>query len=473
MRISSVLTILALVGAAPAAARADDTVAAQKAQMTTAEQLFDAKLYTAALFEVAKVLENPTHPSFDAGARLLAKLGGVIPDPYVVAERASLFDDRTIERAKGDPMLASELAYLAGLYRRRERRTDEALQMFAKVAPSSPRYVHAQLMAAATGVERRRTVQPLKSLQETIAALDRGAVVPGADSGLVRDTANLGIARLFHSTGIAIDDDDNQLHAEPVHLSVAILFLNRVDPTGPLFGESLYEKAWLYFVAGDYPHALGAIKALQSPAFRGEHLAEVSVLEGLTYFSSCDFDRAGKIVASVGATWRPVRDELAILLARLDAKSPPSVVEAFAKSALPETRDILERVLKSRRLARSVAFERVAVADMERWRAMPATFRDSRAGGAARDAIASTTDIAVAEVAAILRGEVERARDDLDEHVRDAMKVLIDVTAAKRGQLEGAIAGGSSADAPPTAPLKLHHLSMPIDGARVRDPGAY
>ena len=67
----------------------------------------------------------------------------------------------------------------------------------------------------------------------------------------------------------------------------------------------------------------------------------------------------------------------------------------------------------------------------ERFKKAPAAFRDSPLGSDVKDALQLARDLAVRNAGQLARERYQRNLDELNEHLRDASKILIDITAAR------------------------------------------
>jgi hypothetical protein len=72
----------------------------------------------------------------------------------------------------------------------------------------------------------------------------------------------------------------------------------------------------------------------------------------------------------------------------------------------------------------------------------------------------------------LAKDRYQRGLDELNEHLRDSAKILIDITAAQRNQLDQAIAGGqltrADGEANRVKPDE-EHIVWPFDGEYWRD----
>jgi hypothetical protein len=102
----------------------------------------------------------------------------------------------------------------------------------------------------------------------------------------------------------------------------------------------------------------------------------------------------------------------------------------------------------------------------------PANFRDSSLGNDVKDANELARDIAVRGAGQLARERYQRNLDELAEHLRDSAKILIDITAAQRNQLDQAIAGSQVSVEESKANIvrpDAEHFIWPFSGEYWRD----
>ena len=102
----------------------------------------------------------------------------------------------------------------------------------------------------------------------------------------------------------------------------------------------------------------------------------------------------------------------------------------------------------------------------------PPAFRDSPLGNDVKDALQLARDIAIRNAGQLARERYQRNLDELNEHLRNSAKILIDITAAQRNQLDQAIAGSQVTQAESKANIVKpdeEHVLWPFNGEYWRD----
>ena len=133
---------------------------------------------------------------------------------------------------------------------------------------------------------------------------------------------------------------------------------------------------------------------------------------------------------------------------------------------------VVELALSDRQLLRNIEYVRVLDDEGNRFKKAPASFQESTLGNDVKDALQLARDIAVRNAGQLAKDRYQRNLDELNEHLRDSAKILIDITAAQRNQLDQAIAGGQVTAAESKANIVKpdeEHVIWPFNGEYWRD----
>ncbi len=457
----------------------DDEGNKQLAQYHLAISLYRLKFYQAAYAYFSEISDKPNHLKFNETLLWLSKLATDLPEPADIVERVGKYNDDQIARFNNPNQrdLYWQLNYLLGRYKYRNRQYEDALRLFGKVGRQSKYYVQAQFFSGISNVQLRKSVPAVQSFQRIVAAIDEG-VVGVEDESRMRDLAFLSMARTYYSASIRLDEN-NSPTIDGQKLSAAVKYWNRVDVASEYWLDGLFEESWAYFMAGDYSHALGNIHTLEAPYFPKSYYPEAGVLKAVIYFANCQYDDATAIVAQFQQKYQPIYNDLSDVLKRFKGENQEEPFYKFMKSVRdgkadlkPRIKPIVENALSDRQLLRNLEY--VAALDKEnaRFKAAPPSFQTSTLGGDVKDALALARDIAVRNAGQLAKDRYQRNLDELNEHLRDSAKILIDITAAQRNQLDQAIAGGQVTAAESKANIVKpdeEHIIWPFDGEYWRD----
>ncbi len=463
----------------------DDEGNKQLAQYHLAIALYRMKLYQAAYAIFSEIADKPNHLKFNETLLWLSKLATDLPEPADIVERVGKYNDAQIEKFNNSNQrdLYWQLNYLLGRYKYRNRQYEDALRNFARVGRESKYYVQGQFFSGISYVQLRKSVPAVQSFQRIVGAIDEG--VEGVeDESRMRDLAFLSMARTYYSASVRLDEN-NSPTIDSQKLSAAVKYWNRVDVASEYWLDALFEESWAYFMAGDYPHALGNIHTIQAPYFPNSHYPEAEILKAVIYFSNCQYDDAQVIVAQFQGKYQPIYDDLNKQLSRFKGDNQEEAFYKFLKDVeddkekgtnkaglTPKTKIIVENALSDRQLLRNLEYVKALDDETARFKGKPSTFQTSPLGNDVKDSLQLARDLAVRNAGQLARDRYQRNLDELNEHLRNGAKILIDITAAQRNQLDVAIQGSQVTQAESKANIVKpdeEHVIWPFDGEYWRD----
>ncbi|MGK3994678.1 tetratricopeptide repeat protein [Sorangium sp. So ce1024] len=458
----------------------DDEGNRQIAQYHLAIALYRLQFYQASYAIFSQIADKPNHLKFNETLLWLSKLATQLPEPADIIERVGKYKTEQIARFNNPQQrdLYWQLNYLLGRYKYRNRNYEEAISLFAKVDPKSKYYVQAQFFSGISYVQLRKSVPAVKSFQRIVQAIDDG--VEGVeDEARMRDLAFLSMARTYYSASVRLDDN-NVPTIDAAKLSAAVKYWNRVDVASEYWLDSLFEQSWAYFMAGLYPQALGNIHTIESPYFPNSFYPEADILKAVVAFTICQYGDATIIVAKMKKKYEPIKKELEAILNRFQGEGNEERFFQFLKDVSagkgnlsPTVRPIVENALSDRQLRRNMEYVRVLDEEAERFKKAPANFRNSPVGSDVTDALEFARSLAIRNAGTLGRERYQRNLDELNEHLRDSAKILIDITAAERNKLDQQVVSGqlSKEDALTYGVVKPddEHVLWPFDGEYWRD----
>jgi hypothetical protein len=337
--------------------------------------------------------------------------------------------------------------------------------------------VKAQFFSGISNVQLRKSVPAVQSFQKIVGAIDEGA--EGVeDESRMRDLAFLSMARTYYSASIRLDES-NSPSIDTQKLSAAVKYWNKVDVGSEYWLDGLFEESWAYFMAGDYSHALGNVHTIQAPYFPNSYYPEAEVLKAVIYFANCQYEDATVIVARFQEKYQPIYNDLSAVLKRFQGDNQEEAFFKFLKEVRdqkadvpPRIKTVVENALSDRQLLRNLQYVQVLDDEGARFKKSSSNFQDSPLGNDTKDALQLARDIAVRNAGQLAKDRYQRNLDELSEHLRDSAKVLIDITAAQRGELDKVIAGSQVTREESKANIVKpdeEHVIWPFDGEYWRD----
>ncbi|MFO0758907.1 MAG: hypothetical protein U0359_20610 [Byssovorax sp.] len=386
----------------------------------------------AALTRFAGVLDHPNHPRFGESLRAVIELA----EGREQQERMAGYLDHVSETAvlgfdtPADHALYQRLRYLQGLSLYHRGHLEESILALEKLDSTSPYRLLGHFVSGASYIQLRKAVGAARSFFKVIEALDD----PRPADIYLRDLAKLSLARTYYSSNHYIDAPcaptiDGQ------RLGQAVKYYNRIPQESPLFPDALFESSWGYFMAGDYPHALGNLQSITSGYFAETLYPEVEILRGLIFYTVCRYEDALTVIARFERRYRPIRVGLAALLDSLGGEGQDEAVLDHlgalrrGRDRLPDTLvPFANRVRENRPVAREEARLAAIAAEEARLAQAPARLRGSALGAELGDTLRLARRAAARDLAARVRRVYQDHLDDLDRQLHAARTLLIDVS---------------------------------------------
>jgi hypothetical protein len=426
----------------------DDEGNKEIAQFNLAKSLYKLKFFQGAYSLFSEIADRPNHLKYNETLLWLAKLATDLPEPADIIERVGKYNEEHVAKFNNGEQqeIYWQLNYLLGRYRYRNGQFPEAMALLEKVDRRSKYYVQAQFFNGVTNVQMRQSKPAVEAFERILGAIEEGDVEV-EDEARMRDLAYLSMARTFYSASVTVDENTNAPTVDQTRLSAAVKYWNKVDVASEYWLDALFEESWAYFMAGDYQHALGNIHTLEAPYFPHSYYPEADVLKAVIYFANCQYDDALTIVAKFRFRFEPIRDELVKILDKFKGENTEDEFYKFLKDVRddkaqldPKVAPIVKTSLSDRQLLRNLEYVRQLDEEEGRFKKAPASFKDAKVADLVKDSVHDARELAIRNAGNLARGRYQRNLQDLNEQLRNGQKILVDITAAKRNELDQAIA---------------------------------
>jgi hypothetical protein len=337
--------------------------------------------------------------------------------------------------------------------------------------------VQSKFFEGITHVQKRESVPAVKAFNAIIEALPDAEGVD--DKARMQDLAHLSMARTYYSASVRLDDSGIP-KIDPKKLSAAVKFWNRVDVASEYWLDALFEQSWAYFMAGDYPHALGNIHTIESPYFPNSFYPEAKVLNAVISFTVCQYEDATTTVARMKKRYEPIRKELDAILEKYKGDETGQQFFKFLtdvrdnKAKLSkEIEPVVQNALSDRQLLRNIEYVKLLDKEAALFKAQPASFRDSDLGSDITDSLDLARELAIRNAGTLAKDRYERYLEELNEHLRNSQKILIDIVNAERNKLDEKVLKGQvskeDTDIYGVVTPDEEHVLWPFDGEYWRD----
>ena len=190
---------------------------------------------------------------------------------------------------------------LRGLEAQRTGRLELAESLLRSISPASPLAPRARYALGIVLSDPRRPGGP--RMQAALDELQAVLGYPGGgDQGAeTRALAQLAIARVLY--GLRQD-------------GASAAAYDRVPRAARVWPESLFERGYPRFRAGDDGGALGTVYATRAPQLRSSFLPEARILEATVLFHACLYGETRNVLDGFTATYRPLSERLRALADR-------------------------------------------------------------------------------------------------------------------------------------------------------------
>lgn len=425
----------------------DDKGNKQLAQYFLAISLYNLQFFEASFINFKIISSNKNHLKFKETLLWLAKLSTQLPEPAGIISVVGKYSEEEVARFNNNDQrdLYWQLNYMLGRHNYTGRQSETAIRLFQKVGRESKFYIPAQFYTGVSYVNLRKSIPAVQAFQRVEKAIAEGA--PVDDPGRMRDLAFLSMARTYYSASVTIDSRTDTPRVNAERLSAAVKYWNRVDTGSEYWLDALFEESWAYFMAGDYPRALGNVHTIQSPYFPAAFYPETDILKAMVYFSNCNYQAARIVVARFLWKYKPIAAELDKIKARFKGESKDADFYEFllkvraGNANLPASvKGIVEISLSDRELLRHIEYVKHLDKEIARYQASPASFRSSPFGEQIKGLLKGFRKKAVERAGELASKRFERTQKELGEQLRNGTKINIDITAAERAKLNKKLA---------------------------------
>ncbi len=438
----------------------DDEANRQRAEFFMGKALFQLKFYSASASYFDRIVQKgQAHRYYHKTLQWLASLSQYLPETAGILEKIGKYSREDLE----SPALASvrdQLFYLLGRYHYTKGNFKDALDLFQAVPENSEFFARAKFFEGITYVRQYQA----KPASEAFKAILRKSIEhPDKTTKEFEEMANLSLARTFYS-----------LHQFPQ----SVKYYDKVSPESPDWLASLFESSWAQFQMDGDSKALGNIHTLNAPFFENEFYPESLILKAVIYFQRCNYDRAMAAVAEFNSSYPSLKKDIDGIIAKY-----PDNAEFYnyaikirnGEAGLPDrVQRAAEGALSDKTLAKN--FDYVAELDRELKqvdKSDPAWRSTAVAGNILQD-LTLQKSLAANEAGSLARERLKRLSTEIQELVKQAIKVEYETLGAQKGELSAAAKGeigGGVAPKRGSGEINVddEHERWPFDGEYWKD----
>lgn len=404
----------------------DDEGNKQRAEFFMGKTLFNLKYYSASLSYFNKIVDRgQSHRYYQKTLQWLASLSRYLPESAGVLEKIGKYNRQDLEQPALEPV-RNELYYLLARYHYTKSNFKEALELFALVPETNEFFARSKYLEGIIHVRENHGKQAAEAFRQILRKAKGG----DSTTAEFEDMANLALARVFYATR---------------QFPQAIRFYDKMSSESPDWLPSLFESSWAHFQIDADDKALGNIHTLNAPFFENEFFPESIILRAVIFFQRCDYQRAMETLVEFNQTYPALREEVLALTRKYPDNAELYKIILKIRSGEAGLSDRVQRAaegaLQDRTLAKTLDY----VTELDRElsavdRADPSWKSTAVAGTVLQD-LTLQRSIAENEAGGLARKRLERLAGEIQELVKQAIKIEYETLQGQKGVLEANIKG--------------------------------
>jgi len=409
----------------------DDEGNVQRAEFFMGKTLFNLKFYSASLGYFTRIVDKgPAHRYYQKTLQWLASLSRFLPESAGVLEKIGKYNRQDLEQPALEPV-RNELYYLLGRFHYNKGNFKEALELFGLVPENSEFFARAKFLDGIIHVRDNKGKEAAESFKQILRRAKDNSDKATAE---FEDLANLSLARVFYATK---------------QFPLAVKYFDKIPSESPEWLASLFESSWAYYQTDDDSKALGNIHTLNAPFFENEFFPESVILRAVLFFQRCNYERAMEAVVEFNQTYPQLREEILSLL-----RKHPENAEFYnyvkqirrGEAGLGErVQRAAEGALQDRTLAKTLDYVEELDRELRQVDKADPSWKSTAIAGAVLQDLTLQKSIAENEAGNLARKRLERLAGEIQELIKQAIKVEYETLQGQKGVLEANIRGEQAA----------------------------
>ncbi len=415
----------------------DDEGNKQRAEFYMGKALFNMKYYSASLSYFDRIVQKgPNHRYYAKTLQWLASLSRFLPESAGVLEKIGKYTRADLEQPALSPV-RDELYYLLGRYHYEKGDFSDAISLFASVPDTSEFYPKARFFQGITYVREnkgREAAQSFKDILRKVKSYEDPDKVPKALKEF-EELANLSLGRVFYATH---------------QYDLSIKYYEKIpgpdarEGAGLDWLPSLFEASWAYFQKDGDSKALGNIHSINSPFFETEFYPESYILKAVIYFNRCNYDRSQEAVNEFNAIYPDLKKEIDGILQKYpdNAQFYDYVVKIkTCEAGLSERlQHAAEGALEDRTLQKNIDYVNELDRELKALDKADPSWKSTAVAGNILQDLTLQKSLAANEAGNLARQRLQRLSHDIQDLVKQSIKVEYETLNAQKGQLTAGLA---------------------------------
>jgi tetratricopeptide (TPR) repeat protein len=452
----------------------DDESNKQRAEFYMGKALFNMKYYSASLSYFDRIVQKgPAHKYYAKTLQWLASLSRFLPESAGVLDKIGKYNRQDLDQPALEPV-KDELYYLLGRYHYSKGNFQDAVTLFGSVPEKSEFYPKAKFFEGITYVRENKgklASESFKAILRKVREYPDPDKVPKVLKEF-EELANLSLGRVFYTTH---------------QYDLSIKYFEKIPGPDARGGSSsdwlpsLFEASWAYFQKDGDSKALGNIHSINSPFFEREFYPESYILKAVIYFNRCNYDRSAEAIAEFNTVYPTLKKELDEIL----TKNPDNAaffdyvakVRSGEAGLSQRVQRAAEGALDDRTLLKEIDYVNELDRELKALdHADPAWKSTAVAGNILQD-LTLQKSLAANEAGNLARQRLQRLSTEIQELVKQAIKIEYETLNAEKGKLTAGLEGertlNVNAKAYNTIVIDDEHQQWPFRGEYWRDELGY
>lgn len=403
----------------------------QKAEFYLGKSLYNLDYFVGSLAYFQRIAQSgATHSYYRATLKFLAALAEKLPNDAPLLDLIGLYTPEDFPEKNKE-----ELSYLLGKNQYYQNNLEAAAALLGLVSASSDYYLDAKFYESIVYVrlnDGKAATDALKAMLVYIEEAKLKSDYQGARKAELdrfENLVNLTMGRVFYTTQ---------------QFQTSIKYFDKVDPESEFWLEALFGATWSYFQVNGFDKALGHIHTLNSPYFESEFYPESLIVKSVIYFYNCRYEEARAVEGKFEEVYKPVVEELRNYLERfVDDEQFYSFVAKFRKGKVtltPRIQRIVSITLSDKALLKQ--FEQIEQIDTEQKKIKldKKKWDGDKVAQRLEDDLDISKSFAIGEAGAQVKGRFQRVQTDLNDLIRQGIKIKFEVAKAQAGEIEAELA---------------------------------
>ncbi|MCB0349878.1 MAG: tetratricopeptide repeat protein [Bdellovibrionales bacterium] len=390
--------------------------------------LYQLKMYQLAAFQFISVIRGGNNRYIPQALEKLSLAANELGDDTLL--------NYAISRVKTESFPAVHrdmLFYRIGEFQYRNAQYNDAIRSFSQVPDKSSLYDKALYMK---GLSYAQSGNPDKAVLTFDMLIDQMKDAPITDSSKV--AGQLGKARALYQKKSW--DDSIQAYRD-------------VPRDSSMWHDTIFESSWAMLRSGRFRSAISNFQSLHSPYYEESYIPESLLLRSIVYLYICKYDEMDKVLNLFNKIYKPVYKNVTEYLKSsknsvqyfndviltMQAAEKPGFDPSSSKFVVPYL--ITQKISKEGDFQRSFQYIKKLIAERNRVRRMPASWRNSGIGKYALKTLDTRILKARAKAGRQIRAHMISVRTELIDLFEQEGFIRYEMINGKKEQLKKRVAG--------------------------------